>query len=80
MDKNPPASVGNMGSIPGPGRFHTLRSNGAQAPQLLKAPWPRTCAVQPGKPRLDKPVHHSYRAAPSRCSETKPELSNEDSV
>ena len=27
VDKNPPASAGDMGSIPGPGRFHTLWSN-----------------------------------------------------
>ena len=25
--KNPPASVGDTGSIPGPGRFHMLQSN-----------------------------------------------------
>ena len=25
--KNPPASAGDMGSSPGPGRFHMLRSN-----------------------------------------------------
>ena len=25
--KNPPVSVGDMGSIPGPGRFHVLRGN-----------------------------------------------------
>ena len=27
MDKNPPADTGDMGLIPGPGRFHRLRSN-----------------------------------------------------
>ena len=26
MVKNPPAKAGDMGSIPGPGRFHMLRS------------------------------------------------------
>ena len=25
--KNPPANAGDMGSIPGPGRFHMPRSN-----------------------------------------------------
>ena len=46
--KNPPTSVGDTGSIPGPGRFHMLQSNwthaspllslcsGAREPQLLK--------------------------------------------
>ena len=27
MVKNSPVSVGDMGSIPGPGRFHVLRGN-----------------------------------------------------
>ena len=27
MVKNPPANAGDMGSIPGPGRFHMPRSN-----------------------------------------------------
>ena len=27
MDKNTPANAGDMGLIPGPGRFHRLRSN-----------------------------------------------------
>ena len=27
VDKNPPANAGDMGSIPGPGRFHMLWSN-----------------------------------------------------
>ena len=25
VDKNPPANAGDMGSIPGPGRFHMLQ-------------------------------------------------------
>ena len=33
-DKNPPASVGDMGSIPGLGSFHMLQSNQAHVPQL----------------------------------------------
>ena len=27
VDKNPPASAGDMGSIPSPGRFHMPQSN-----------------------------------------------------
>ena len=27
VDKNPPTNSGDMGSIPGPGRSHMLRSN-----------------------------------------------------
>ena len=34
-DENPPANAGDTGSIPGPERFHTLRSNQAHVPQLL---------------------------------------------
>ena len=33
--KSPPANAGDMGSSPGPGRSHMLRSNWARAPQLL---------------------------------------------
>ena len=43
--KNPPASMRDTVSIPGPGRFHRPRSNQARAPQLL-SPQSRTCAPQ----------------------------------
>ena len=33
--ENPPASAGDMGSIPVLGTFHTLQSNQAHIPQLL---------------------------------------------
>ena len=35
VDRNPPANAGDMGSIPGPGRFHMPWSNPARAPQPL---------------------------------------------
>ena len=35
VDRNPPASAGDMGLMPGPGNFHTPWSNYAPAPQLL---------------------------------------------
>ena len=35
MVENPPASAGDTGSSPGPGRSHMLWSNEARAPQLL---------------------------------------------
>ena len=35
MVKNPPASAGDTGSSPGPGRSHMPWSNYARAPQLL---------------------------------------------
>ena len=34
--KNPPASAGDAGLVPGPGRFHMLQGNQACVPQLLK--------------------------------------------
>ena len=33
--KNPPVNAENMGSIPGPGRFHMLRGNKGCGSQLL---------------------------------------------
>ena len=42
--KNPPANAGDMGSSPGPGRFHMPRSNEARAPQLLSL---RSTACEP---------------------------------
>ena len=41
--KNPPANVGDMGSIPG------LSSNQACVPQLLKSAHSRACALQQEK-------------------------------
>ena len=51
--KNPPASAGDTGSVPGLGRSHVQRSNEAREPQLLK----------PGHP---EPLFHKKR---SHCSE-----------
>ena len=36
VDENPSASTRDMGSIPGPGRFHILGSNEAHVQQLRK--------------------------------------------
>ena len=44
-DNNPPASVGDTGSIPGLGRVHMPRGNWAPAPQFL-SPCSRVCALQ----------------------------------
>ena len=62
VDKNPPASVGDTGSIPGLGRSHMLWSNYAPLPQLLNLGsrawelqllqplYPRAGALQQEKP------------------------------
>ena len=44
MVKNPPASAGDTGSSPGPGRFHMLQSNKGREPQLLSL---RSRALEP---------------------------------
>ena len=45
--KNPPANAGDMGVIPGPGRFHMPHSNyWAWMQQLLKSARPRVHALQ----------------------------------
>ena len=48
MVKNLPANAGDMGSIPGLGRFHVSRGNQAHMSPLL-SPCPRTCAPQQEK-------------------------------
>ena len=69
--KNLPASAGDTGSIPDPGRSHMPQSNKACEPQLLircpraqelqlqKPACPGVHALQPEKPRHEKPVHHN---------------------
>ena len=51
--KNPPANAGDVGSSPGPGRSHMLRSNWARASQLLSLR-SRACV-----PQLLKPTSHN---------------------
>ena len=56
--KNLPASAGDMGSIPGPGRSHTMQSDYAHTPQLEKAPqweaWVPQLESSPSSPQLEK--------------------------
>ena len=47
--KNPPASAGDVSSIPDPGRPHVPRSNGVGAPQQLSLR-SRAWVLQPLKP------------------------------
>ena len=49
MVKKPPASGGDTGSIPGPGRFHTPWGKEARVPQLL------SLCSRAGEPQLLKP-------------------------
>ena len=63
MVKSPPASAGDMGSIPGLGRSHMLQGNRAREPQVLSpqlepAPrnrrGPRGVRSRPCEPRPEK--------------------------
>ena len=47
VDKNLPASAGDMASIPGPGRFHMQWSNQAREPQPLS---PHAAATEAHEP------------------------------
>ena len=57
-DKKPPAKAGDMDSIPGPGKFHTLWSDTAHALQLWGPP------SRAPEPLFLKPV----RPEPTPCS------------
>ena len=69
--KNPPASSGDMGSIPDPGGSHLPWGSGAQA-QLLGPRATTMEARQPLEPapRVERPLHnkrsmhHNYRKSP----------------
>ena len=49
MVGSPPANAGDIGLIPGTGRFHMPRGNKAHAPKLLKPVCPRACTLQQEK-------------------------------
>ena len=55
MVKNLPASAGDMGSIPDPGRSHIPQSNVARVPQLL------SLCSRAQEPQLLKPVYPRAR-------------------
>ena len=69
--KNPPANAGDVGSIPGPGKFHMLWGNWAHepVPQLLEPLCPRAHALKREKPpqweahtlQLGKAWAHQWR-------------------
>ena len=75
--KNPPANAGNMGSIPGWGRFRVPRSNQACEPQLPKPMYPRAHPLHQEKPPQGEAYVPQTRAAPlaptgeSPCTATK---------
>ena len=68
--KNLPASAGDMGLIPGMGRFHMLQSSSAYKPQLLK---PAHSLKSLCSATSEKPTHHNYSVTPAatdtQCSQ-----------
>ena len=74
--KNPPASTGDTGLIPGPGRSHLLWDDQAHAPQL-----PSQCAQSLCSTRetiTARRSHTTRRSSPHRHNWRKPEHSKED--
>ena len=65
VGKNLPAKGGNMGSIPGLGRFHMTWSNHACVPQLL-SPNSRVRELQLLKPTCVKPLLCNEKATTMR--------------
>ena len=59
--KNPPASAGDTGSSPGPGRSHVPQSNEVRAPQLLSL-GSGVCMPQLLKPARLEPVLRNKRS------------------
>ena len=59
--KNPPAYEGDMGLIPGPGRFYVLWGNWAQVPQLLSPSAATTEANMPWSPCSAMRSHHNRK-------------------
>ena len=57
--KNPPASAGDTGLSPGPGRSHMPRSNWAHAPQLLKPAHLEPVLRDKRSHLNEKPAHHN---------------------
>ena len=81
MIKNPPTNAGDVGSIPGPGRFHMLQDNWACVAQLLnlwilepfdlqeeKPPQWEACAPQLEKSCMQQP---KPRAAKTKTNEVE---------
>ena len=64
VEKNPPADVGDAGSIPGPGRFHVPGSNWIHVLQLLSL-CSRAQKVQLWSPHALGPVLHNKRNHPN---------------
>ena len=63
VGRSPLANTGDMGSVPGPGKFHVSPSNGAHAPELLS---PRSRAR--GRQLLSVRAATADAPAPAACA------------
>ena len=85
MVKNPPTNAGDIGLIPGLGRFHMPWSNQAYVPQLnphattAEPTCPRACALIEKKPRLSPQLEKSLDSKED-AAETKNETKHLSSL
>ena len=78
MVKNPPASAGDTGSIPGPATFHMPQGNQAHVSQLLRLTALKPVLHNKGSRHNEKPAHGQEEEPPPTATREKPAQSNED--
>ena len=76
MVKNLPATAGDMGSIPDPGRFLTLWGTGTDVPQLLSLCF-RVRALQQEKPLQEA---HAPQLERARSQQQRPSTAKNKSI
>ena len=67
MVESLPANAGDMGSSPGLGRSHMLRSNWAREPQLLSL-----CSATREAAAIERPAHHGEEWPPLAATGESP--------
>ena len=80
-DKNLPTSVGDMGSIPGPGRFHMPQGNKAHAPQILRLTCLKSMLCNkrsPGTTTGEQPLLAPTRESPRTAMKTQHSTENNE--
>ena len=78
MVKNPPASAGDTGSIPGPATFHMPQGSQAHVSQLLSLSVLEPVFHNKGSRRNEKPARGQEEEPPLTATREKPAHSNED--
>ena len=62
MNKNPPASAGDTGSIPGPGKLYTVHSNKAREQLLSPHSWVHESQLLSPHTTTTEPVCHRHQS------------------